>query len=43
MQFEMMEPKLCQIVCKSTPNEDEAKDLKDKIDDEYRINMWENI
>ncbi|RCV22132.1 hypothetical protein SETIT_4G196100v2 [Setaria italica] len=37
--FEMMEPKLCQIVCKVAPNQDEAKDLKEKIDDEYRINM----
>ncbi|PAN23076.1 hypothetical protein PAHAL_4G065100 [Panicum hallii] len=37
--FEMMEPKLCQIVCKIAPNQDEARDLKEKIDDEYRINM----
>jgi transmembrane 9 superfamily protein 2/4 len=39
MQFEMMEPRLCQIVCKITPSQDEAKDLKEKIEDEYRINM----
>ena len=39
MQFEMTEPKLCQIVCKIAPNQDEARDLKEKIDDEYRINM----
>ncbi|EER88737.1 transmembrane 9 superfamily member 8 [Sorghum bicolor] len=37
--FEMMEPRLCQIVCKITPSQDEAKDLKEKIEDEYRINM----
>jgi transmembrane 9 superfamily member 2/4 len=43
MQFEMMEPRLCQIVCKIAPTQDEAKDLKEKIEDEYRINMWEGI
>nr|CAD1840221.1 unnamed protein product [Ananas comosus var. bracteatus] len=37
--FEMREPKMCQIVCKITPGEKEAKDFKEKIEDEYRINM----
>ncbi|CAL5054048.1 unnamed protein product [Urochloa decumbens] len=37
--FEMMEPKMCHIVCKIAPNQEEAQDLKEKIDDEYRINM----
>ncbi|KAJ0965840.1 hypothetical protein J5N97_026978 [Dioscorea zingiberensis] len=37
--FEMREPKMCQIVCKIKPNEKEAKDLKEKIEDEYRVNM----
>ncbi|WVZ79173.1 hypothetical protein U9M48_026783 [Paspalum notatum var. saurae] len=37
--FEMMEPRLCQIVCRITLGQDEARDLKEKIDDEYRINM----
>lgn len=35
----MREPKMCQIVCKITPGEKEAKDFKEKIEDEYRINM----
>jgi hypothetical protein len=39
MQFEMMEPRLCQIVCKVVLSQDDAKDLKEKIDDEYRVNM----
>lgn len=39
MQFEMMEPRMCQIVCKVVLSEGDAKDLKEKIDDEYRINM----
>ncbi|KAL6603075.1 hypothetical protein ACP70R_043436 [Stipagrostis hirtigluma subsp. patula] len=37
--FEMMEPKLCQIVCKIVLSEEGANDLKEKIDDEYRVNM----
>lgn len=30
---------MCQIVCKITINEKEAKELKEKIEDEYRVNM----
>ncbi|CAL5039664.1 unnamed protein product [Urochloa decumbens] len=37
--FEMMEPKLCQIVCKIVLSQEEAKDLEKKIEDEYRVNM----
>jgi len=39
MQFEMMEPKLCQIVCKIVLTEQGANDIKEKIEDEYRVNM----
>ena len=39
MQFEMMEPKLCQITCKIVLTEQEANDIKEKIEDEYRVNM----
>jgi transmembrane 9 superfamily member 2/4 len=39
MQFEMMEPRLCQIVCKIVLSEEEAKDFMEKIEDEYRVNM----
>jgi transmembrane 9 superfamily member 2/4 len=35
----MREPKMCQIVCKVTISEKEAKELKEKIEDEYRVNM----
>ncbi|EEC85043.1 hypothetical protein OsI_32361 [Oryza sativa Indica Group] len=37
--FQMREPKMCQIVCKLTVGEKEAKELKEKIEDEYRVNM----
>jgi hypothetical protein len=39
LQFQMREPKMCQIVCKLTVGEKEAKELKEKIEDEYRVNM----
>jgi transmembrane 9 superfamily member 2/4 len=39
MQFEMMEPKLCQIACKVVLTEQGAKDIMEKIHDEYRVNM----
>ncbi|GJM97840.1 hypothetical protein PR202_ga14796 [Eleusine coracana subsp. coracana] len=39
MQFEMVEAKRCQIVCKIVLSEEGAKDLKEKIEDEYRVNM----
>ncbi|GJN15513.1 hypothetical protein PR202_gb02434 [Eleusine coracana subsp. coracana] len=37
--FEMREPKMCQVVCKTTINEKQAKEIKEKIEDEYRVNM----
>ena len=39
IQFQMREPKMCQIVCKATIDEKAAKELKEKIEDEYRVNM----
>ncbi|TVU08340.1 hypothetical protein EJB05_41742 [Eragrostis curvula] len=38
-EFKMLEPKLCQIVCKIVLSEEEANELKEKIEDEYRVNM----
>ena len=35
----MREPKMCQIVCKATIDEKTAKEFKEKIEDEYRVNM----
>ncbi|XP_047091238.1 transmembrane 9 superfamily member 9-like [Lolium rigidum] len=37
--FEMREPQMCQIVCKISVGDKEAKVLKEKIEDEYRVNM----
>ncbi|GJN04208.1 hypothetical protein PR202_ga21733 [Eleusine coracana subsp. coracana] len=37
--FEMREPKMCQVVCKTTINEKQTKEIKEKIEDEYRVNM----
>jgi len=39
MQFEMMEPKLCQVACRIVLSQQGAKDFKEKIDDEYHVNM----
>lgn len=36
----MGEPKMCQIVCKVPIDDKQAKDLKEKIEDEYRVNMY---
>lgn len=38
-QFEMKEPQMCKIVCKVTLNDKDVKDLKEKIENEYRVNM----
>jgi transmembrane 9 superfamily protein 2/4 len=37
--FQMREPQMCQIVCKISVGVKEAKLLKEKIEDEYRVNM----
>ncbi|CAL5039662.1 unnamed protein product [Urochloa decumbens] len=37
--FEMMEPKPCQVVCRIVLSQQEANDFKEKIDDEYCVNM----
>ena len=36
----MREPKMCQIVCRSSIDGKQAKELKEKIGDEYRVNMY---
>lgn len=35
----MREPRLCQIVCRTALTQEGANDFKEKIDDEYRVNM----
>ncbi|KAL5980286.1 Transmembrane 9 superfamily member 8 [Asimina triloba] len=37
--FKMREPKLCKIVCQLTLDEKTAKEFKEKIEDEYRVNL----
>ncbi|KAJ6296150.1 hypothetical protein OIU76_026926 [Salix suchowensis] len=37
--FQMREPKQCKILCRITLNEKTAKEFKEKIDDDYRVNM----
>lgn len=37
--FQMRESKACNVVCKKRLNANEAKQIKEKIDDEYRVNM----
>lgn len=37
--FYMREPQMCKILCRLILNAERAKDLKEKIDHEYRVNM----
>ncbi|KAA8535358.1 hypothetical protein F0562_030361 [Nyssa sinensis] len=37
--FKMREAQMCNIVCRITLNAKTAKEFKEKIDDEYRVNM----
>lgn len=38
-QFKMREPEMCTILCRIVLDAKMAKDFKEKIDDEYRVNM----
>ncbi|XP_024967823.1 transmembrane 9 superfamily member 9-like isoform X2 [Cynara cardunculus var. scolymus] len=38
-EFRMRVPWMCNIVCRITLNEKTAREFKEKIDDEYRVNM----
>ncbi|XP_062078429.1 transmembrane 9 superfamily member 9-like [Humulus lupulus] len=38
-EFKMREPQMCNILCRITLNAKTAKAFKEKIDDEYRVNM----
>lgn len=39
-QFEMRRSKMCNVVCRITLDAKTAKEFKEKIDDEYRVNMY---
>ncbi|XP_009766072.2 transmembrane 9 superfamily member 9 [Nicotiana tabacum] len=38
-EFHMREPQMCNVVCRAVLNAKTAKELKEKIEDEYRVNM----
>ena len=38
-QFKMREEQTCQVVCRVKLDAEAAKNFKEKIDDEYRVNM----
>ncbi|CAM9001755.1 unnamed protein product [Rhodiola kirilowii] len=37
--FKMRDPQMCNVVCRITLDAKSAKDFKEKIEDEYRVNM----
>ncbi|KAL8502446.1 hypothetical protein ACS0TY_021548 [Phlomoides rotata] len=37
--FKMREPQMCNVACRVTLDAKEAKEFKEKIDDEYQVNM----
>ncbi|KAK9682878.1 hypothetical protein RND81_10G103500 [Saponaria officinalis] len=37
--FKMREPQMCNIICRKTLDAKSTKEFKEKIDDEYRVNM----
>ena len=39
LQFKMRESQLCNVVCRLKLNAKTAKKFKEKIEDEYRVNM----
>lgn len=39
LQFNMREPQMCNVVCRLILNKKTAKEFKEKINDEYRVNM----
>ncbi|KAL8149624.1 hypothetical protein AgCh_006578 [Apium graveolens] len=38
-EFKMREPQMCNILCRATLDEKKAKSIKQKINDDYRVNM----
>lgn len=39
LQFKMREPEMCHVVCRLVLDDKTAKEFKEKIEDEYRVNM----
>lgn len=40
LQFKMREPQMCAIVCNQKLDAKMVKEFKEKINDEYRVNMY---
>lgn len=40
LQFKMREPQMCNVVCNLKLDAKAAKEFKEKINDEYRVNMY---
>lgn len=40
LQFKMREPQMCNVVCRLTLDSKTANEFKEKIEDEYRVNMY---
>ena len=40
LQFKMRRDDSCKVVCRSKLSPEAAKNFKEKIDDEYRVNMY---
>lgn len=39
----MREPQMCNVLCRLTLNAKTAKEFKEKINDEYKVNMYGSI
>jgi transmembrane 9 superfamily protein 2/4 len=39
----MGDAKMCNVLCRKTLDSKTAKAFKEKIDDEYRVNMYETL
>lgn len=40
LQFNMREEQPCKVACRRKLDAESAKNFKEKIDDEYRVNMY---
>lgn len=40
LQFNMREEQPCKVACRHKLDAESAKNFKEKIDDEYRVNMY---
>ena len=43
LQFRMREPQLCNVLCRVELDPKSSKAFKEKIEDEYRVNMYVDV